>query len=73
MVLVACARTIVPVATLEEAPSIYPDYVGVTIPVNIAPLNFKLAGDLSGQKVSVTFSAGDKVFRATSGKCSPSP
>ena len=68
MVLVACARTIVPVATLEETPPIYPDYVGVTIPVNIAPLNFKLAGDLSGQKVSVTFSAGDKVFRTTSGK-----
>ena len=29
----------------DELPDIYPDYVGVTIPVGIAPLNFSMADD----------------------------
>ena len=33
-----------PVPT-DQLPKIYPDYVGVTIPVGIAPLNFNLMGD----------------------------
>ena len=28
----------------ESLPSIFPDYTDVTLPVNIAPLNFKLPG-----------------------------
>ena len=27
---------------VEELPDIYPDYIGVTIPAGIAPLNFNL-------------------------------
>ena len=30
----------------DELPDIYPDYVGVTIPIGIAPLNFSMADDL---------------------------
>ena len=30
---------------LDEMPGIYPDYIGVTIPVNIAPLDFNFADD----------------------------
>ncbi|MGQ1945712.1 TolB family protein [Geofilum sp. OHC36d9] len=35
-------------------PDIFPDYVGVTVPVSIAPLNFRIEGDFT--KISVTFS-----------------
>ena len=39
-----CGR-IVPSSQLEELPEIYPDYREVTIPANIAPLNFSLTGE----------------------------
>ena len=29
---------------IDDAPPIYPDYAGVTVPCNIAPLNFKIRG-----------------------------
>ncbi|MBQ8097649.1 MAG: PD40 domain-containing protein [Prevotella sp.] len=44
--LVSCASEAVSDAKQESAqPSIYPDYIGVTIPVNIAPLNFCMADE----------------------------
>ena len=36
----SCAPSPENVQKSESLPSIYPDYIGVTIPVNIAPLNF---------------------------------
>ena len=33
------------VADVDELPSIYPDYIGVTVPVDIAPLNFAMQSD----------------------------
>lgn len=42
---VACSETVHIDKTVEEQPSIFPDYAGVTIPSNIAPLNFALATD----------------------------
>ena len=68
MVLASCAGTVEPLTVLDETPPIYPDYVGVTIPVNIAPLNFKIAGDFARGKVAATFTAGDKSFSTVSGK-----
>ena len=45
LLLVGCDETVSD-ARLESAqPQIYPDYVGVTIPVNIAPLNFCMADE----------------------------
>ncbi|MDE7418943.1 MAG: hypothetical protein K2N35_01895 [Muribaculaceae bacterium] len=41
----------------DNVPNIYPDYVGVTIPSNIAPLNFLLRD--SCEALYVTASAGD--------------
>ena len=32
-------------AKVEQQPTIYPDYIGVTIPVGIAPLNFNVIGE----------------------------
>ncbi len=46
VVLYACTTETVSDARQEkQAPHIYPDYVGVTIPVNIAPLNFSMADE----------------------------
>ena len=33
------------VAETDELPLIYPDYIGVTVPVDIAPLNFAMLSD----------------------------
>ena len=43
-VLTACHNVKVPeqFTDIKKAPRIYPDYTGVTIPVNIAPLTFEL-------------------------------
>ena len=46
MGLIGCASETVSDAKQENAlPQIYPDYLGVTIPVNIAPLNFNIADE----------------------------
>ena len=46
MGLMACTTEAVKDAKQEAAlPQIYPDYIGVTIPVNIAPLNFGMADE----------------------------
>lgn len=42
--LVACTSSPKDVKASNALPRIYPDYVGVTIPVGIAPLNFNYAG-----------------------------
>lgn len=39
-----CGRVISPSGTIDSHPAIFPDYLGVTVPVNIAPLNFQYEG-----------------------------
>ena len=41
----SCASVPEPVSCLDEEASIWPDYKGVTVPENIAPLNFSFTGD----------------------------
>lgn len=41
----SCTETVRDACQESSLPSIYPDYVGVTIPVNIAPLNFCMADE----------------------------
>ncbi len=41
-----------------KSPSLEPDYAGVTVPVNIAPLNFRIRGEGKWYRVKVTSSAG---------------
>jgi hypothetical protein len=43
---------------LDTLPAIYPDYVGVTVPVNIAPLHFQVDG--SYDEVVTRLSSGDE-------------
>lgn len=38
----------------NELPSIFPDYTEVTIPYNIAPLNFRIEGEPTGTYVEIT-------------------
>ena len=42
---VSCGQRISVSGNIEESPEIFPDYAGVTIPSNIAPLNFSYLGD----------------------------
>ena len=41
----ACTETVSDAKQEAALPQIYPDYIGVTIPVNIAPLNFSMADE----------------------------
>ena len=41
----ACTETVSDAKQETALPQIYPDYLGVTIPVNIAPLNFSMADE----------------------------
>lgn len=45
LLLLACAPTPKDVVKVEQKAPMYPDYAGVTVPVNIAPLNFLLRED----------------------------
>lgn len=45
MILASCGQEISVSGNIEECPKIFPDYAGVTIPANIAPLNFSYLGD----------------------------
>lgn len=69
LLLVGCT-TSVPEAqhVVDETPSIYPDYVGVTIPSNVAPLRFKV--DEGVEEAIAVLSAGNRewVEKAEDGK-----
>jgi hypothetical protein len=45
LLLTACTETVSDAKQEAEQPRIYPDYVGVTVPVNIAPLCFNMADE----------------------------
>ena len=45
LLLASCDETVSDARQENVLPQIYPDYVGVTIPVNIAPLNFGMADE----------------------------
>ena len=67
--LVGCGTQVPEVFTEKDVlPRIYPDYVGVTIPVNVAPLTFAL--DESADGMVARYTAGD-VEIVCSGKMQP--
>ena len=53
LLLAACTPTPSDVRTSNQLPPIYPDYTDITIPCNIAPLNFLLRCDAEAVEVSV--------------------
>ena len=58
-VLAGCGGRVTPGDVSKEKPRLFPDYVDVTIPSTIAPLNFKAVEE---------YSAIDAVFEGKSGK-----
>ena len=56
--LAACARNTV---FSDDLPAIYPDYIGVTIPAGIAPLNFNLPDEFDRAFVVVKGSKGGEL------------
>lgn len=60
----ACADSPQDVTPTGEVPPIFPDYVGVTVPVGIAPLNFNVLGDVDRVDVVVKGSQGGELHAA---------
>ncbi len=71
--LTMCQRASVPTQFAEgdSIPAIYPDYVDVTVPVNIAPLTFEWDGNGCDDMVTL-FSAGDEQVVCGGLKAQPS-
>ena len=44
--LTSCTQRVENPVALDRLPDIYPDYIGVTIPAEIAPLNFNLQSSM---------------------------
>ncbi|MBR4533779.1 MAG: PD40 domain-containing protein [Bacteroidaceae bacterium] len=64
LLFVACSSPSVPASFTEsdELPSIYPDYVGVTVPQNIAPLHFHIDHDSTATDFVTRFVAGSETW-----------
>ena len=60
--MVSCTSLPTDVTKVDTLPEIYPDYVGVTIPVSIAPLNFNMANaDVDLVDVTIRGSKGGEL------------
>lgn len=65
--LTSCAERPTNVTQVDTLPEIWPDYVGVMIPKNIAPLNFAMATD-DAQAMEVSIAAANGVSIVARGK-----
>ena len=52
MLLTACTEAVDNAVEVNKLPAIFPDYCGVAIPANIAPMNFNVTDNVD--KVDVT-------------------
>ena len=59
--LTACGQAVVSPEQVNEYPSIYPDYIGVTIPSTIAPMNFSASSPCERVDVTVKGGKGDEL------------
>lgn len=55
--LAACSHAVDAPEMVDEWPTVYPDYIGVTIPAGIAPMNFNCIGG-EYERVDVTVTGG---------------
>lgn len=58
---VSCTEAVDNAAVTDRQPAIFPDYVGVTIPATIAPMNFSMADDADKMDVTVKGSKGGEM------------
>ena len=63
LLLTACRTDITADRTIDEEPTIFPDYKGVTVPPNIAPLNFQLMDAGSGTPTCLIVEGGSVSFQ----------
>lgn len=61
LIVSACTKTVEINKTSDTLLPIYPDYIGVTVPSNIAPLNFKLVED-TDKDLAAIFEGSDVRF-----------
>ncbi len=66
--LFACSDSISSYTEVKHEPQIDPDYSGVTIPPNIAPLNFQICEKAGKYRVKIQLSDGDGIGITSSGK-----
>ena len=64
ILLSGCSRIRKAARTADVQPEIFPDYIGVTVPVNIAPLNFMMEGV---EEIQATFSVGGEEMATVCG------
>ena len=50
MSLVACRQEVENARVVDKLPVLFPDYIGVTIPSTIAPMNFGVEGNVDGNR-----------------------
>ena len=61
MLLSACTESVDNAARQDQLPKIFPDYIGVTIPENIAPMNFCVDDNIEKIDVTVRGSNGGEM------------
>lgn len=59
--LVSCTKTVDNPIVTDKLPAIFPDYIGVTIPTNIAPMNFNMVDSCETVDVVVKGSKGGEM------------
>lgn len=67
LLVVSCGRKVSVSETSEDTPEIFPDYAGVTVPVNIAPLNFSYVGSDEPAVLIVSGKSGDRQIKGKKG------
>ena len=60
MALCSCATRPDITSHVDACPEIFPDYTDVTVPVNIAPLNFEVTDENVDGKVVLIVESGDE-------------
>lgn len=61
VVFTSCSKQVKPDMKAGEQPEIFPDYREVTVPANIAPLNFRIKEQADGIAVSIKGTAGGEI------------
>lgn len=61
LIIIGCTNTVKVEKTFEHQPDLYPNYIGVTVPYNIAPLNFKVNNKYSQLDVVVSGKHGEPI------------
>ena len=67
MLICSCSKDIRIAGEIGESPEIFPDYKDITIPVNIAPMNFQIITEASDAAVIVNYGDSEKVIMADDG------